>query len=335
MPSLPYTPIQPRPQHCSDPYNGVGAEQYSMHHTHGGSSLAPIPESSSSYHTLEGSASWTPNWSNSGPQAKSMAPEQGFQNNYGATAFSEQLLSGACAPTVTDEGSPYFPGLSPLATHLPAPGSSGRMLLPGPAGRLAPITSSRNPNQTSVTSTPTVYPPESSVQSNDAWELERALSGTSQSSISTSNGLNSISPHSHPEMRRATTTAYVPIIPRMASREIPSSYNPTGLATAIHQGAALAGAMQADQSRDTRHAAPTSSFDQCQYPNSSNDGTNIITKVIDCEPTRTYGQHIFQPQPRQSPSYDALLKAPSKKNAKSSHKSSKSGRRDQNQDKCD
>ena len=130
---------------------------------------------------IPASSAFAPQWNTVSPNGRQMASNLAFdpnlQSSYQPSAYTYMPSSGASYGTSVSEVSTGFPGLSPLASHLPY--NSNNRTLPNPASIPSTLPNSNSPLQENEGSLG-FYPGQLD-KFNGGWDLS---SGTSRGSVS-------------------------------------------------------------------------------------------------------------------------------------------------------
>lgn len=192
-------PLQALPQQ-----HPLSADFYATYQSPQGLSYTNNAISPTNFTLQDLSPPWTPSSGCDGGTADS-GFSQSNAMDYGSFQYPDSGYIGAEVTSMRTEGSPYFPGLSPLATHLPAPGSiNGKArCLPVPVQSYLP--NSRGPSQTSESSFNTANTHFTPENDSDTWTSATFLSDHNSGSVASSGGTENNSP---PTMRDASAYDY-------------------------------------------------------------------------------------------------------------------------------
>lgn len=290
-----YPPIRPRPTTAATSPNSLGADQYvgsqstetSIAIPHGSVSDLPLSVPNCSWSTILPSGN---------PEDAVFAHEHHAQ--YGQSLYSHAVQQPSdYGPTNGQEHSSYFPGLSPLARHLPQPALGRSRVLPLPPDvrsldnePCAPT----HPTGSGCFSNPTQDP---TARGSESWSVEHILPETIQRSGASGSCEDTDPVSSTPiETRETSTFGY----PGSSHTVNYSSSSPT---TTIEQAATLFGTTASNQV-----GLPTlsSSYASTNYSNTGapQDSYSVTNCPDSCLPTS--GQCILQPQPRRPQARDVF-----------------------------
>lgn len=304
-PGAPYSTSQARPPFNTNyptSYNG----QYDMQRPLQGPPLQMSQAPTPIYPTLDYAQQWNPLPSNGRPTSHTLLYDQD-PLRYETSTVSYMASTGTSVPNVAAEGSPIFPGLSPLVNHLPAYG--GNRTLPDPMS----IHSSFDASNGSIQGNdedPTLYQ-----QHLETGTSQGSVSSASQDAINaTGQGSNTSSscPSETQEMSTLSSLDMTHTSPS-ASSENTSGFHSIDNSTTNNVGSYAASptlAMQSNQHSNSQLPSLNSPFDG----NGGHRGSHVPERPLDSGMAirngSVYDPHgrprILQPQPRRSPSYDLL-----------------------------
>lgn len=186
--------------------NTMGPDFYPTYQTQHGSAYANSTISPTSFAVPDTSPPWSSS-SGCGPAPIDSGLSQHHSIDYGTLQYPDSGYTEAEVSSIRTEESPYFPGLSPLATHLPAPVSndSKSRFLPVPVQSY--LSGSRGPSQASESSFSTANSHFTPETDSDTWTSATLLSDHNSGSVASSGGTES---HSPPNTRESSMYEYTP-----------------------------------------------------------------------------------------------------------------------------
>lgn len=192
-PAFPYNASPQGPFQSPCQQNPINSDFYVTYQAQQGLSYTNSAISPTSFAMQDLSPPWTSS-TGCGPGAMESELSQSESIDYGTLQYPDSEYGGAEVPSIRTEESPYFPGLSPLATHLPASGSNNgkTRFLPVPVQSY--LSNSRGPSHTSESSFTTANSQLTAENDSDTWTSATLLSDHNSGSVASSAGTESNSP---------------------------------------------------------------------------------------------------------------------------------------------
>ena len=211
--------------------NSVGSDVYGTYQGQQGLSYTSSAVSPTAFAMQDLSPPWTSS-SGCGPASTDPGLSPNSSIDYGTLQYPDPSYTGAEVSSIRTEESPYFPGLSPLAMHLPVPGSNNGRARCLPVPVQSYLSSSRGPSQTSESSFSTANSQLTPENDSDTWTSATLLSDHNSGSIASSACMESNSP---PTTRDATMYEYTPSLgpPTLGSGNV-AGFSPLTLPTIHH-----------------------------------------------------------------------------------------------------
>ena len=328
LPNAQYPAVAPR-QNMSPNYHTQldnHLTQYDMQSSRHGYPLQINPLSTAVFHHADHSHAWTALPASSRQMFQSPTYEGDVSASYPSSTYQYSSVTGTPIPAVTTDGTPSFPGLSPLSANLPSTGPN--RTLPNPMsihGSFDGNNSSTQDGDNEIA----IIPQHQYSKNKEAWNLNRMTTGTSQGSVSSiahdsigAPGPASSTASSSPDP--TTTFGYIPLTQS-------SSIDP-GISTAEYVCNPVTAPMSNTRdctTSDVLSGIPVNSQIPAHHSSfglysshASVGGSDTMTPEAGAQ-TGLPGPRILQPQPRRSSSYD-LLKASYDQNPQRNRKTLKS-----------
>ncbi|MCJ1453844.1 hypothetical protein MMC28_004193 [Mycoblastus sanguinarius] len=269
---------------------------------------------------------WTPLRSNPGAISNNSILDHDVSSRYVPSAFAYMASTGASAPAVTADGPSMFPGMSPLAIHLPTHGTN--RILPNPGIMHPSFDINGDPIREHEGAGPSTAPRRpSTFKYSEPWGLARITSGTSQGSVSSastdaisaSGPASTISSSSPTDSHEATTFGYIPLGHSSpdASGQRASAFNAGNLQTTMSPMESYASATSHSQ-----FPALNAPFDFYGMEGTVRQTNGSTDDLAHSQVTAVPGHRprVLRPQPRYPSAYEPLPRGPFEASAQNPRK---------------
>lgn len=270
----------------------------------------------------------TPGWT-SLPATSVQTPggwfcDENIPPGYGSSSPTHLTSSGSNLPALKAGEPSRFPGLSPLATHLPKQANDNDRILPNPARLRSSLSNNHSLTHASSSDIPTNFSLPTGKDS-DTWDLDRGHSETSHGSMaSCSRGTTRTSASSPDDVNDAPSFGYTQNY--ICSGASTGGYSAIAPTTVDPTTTLLTSTASGTSNNLYRYSGlPTlnapSNFPS--YPMASRKEMGSTIGSMGAEVSTKHGQRILQPKPRHSRSHEASLSGKFEASAKQPRKSSK------------